>query len=295
MTQSMHSINWQDVGEETVTNLRGLLRLDTRNPPGNEIRAAEDLRTLLEAEGISGEIVGPGSHRGTFIARLRGDGSEPPLLLMSHTDVVAVEPEKWTHDPFSGDVADGFMYGRGALDMKQMVTMEAMTMLLLKRSSIRLKRDVIFMAAADEEVGGNQGAGWVVANRPELIQAEYALNEGGGSGFEINGRRYYPVQTAEKGTVRFRIRTYGRPGHGSVPHYENPILNLTEILTKFTPELLPAHFTDTFRGYIAGIAETQPGDIAQALHAVLADETTADAAIDRLPIDEALKLRMHAT
>jgi acetylornithine deacetylase/succinyl-diaminopimelate desuccinylase-like protein len=294
MTQSMYTINWQDVGEETVTNLRGLLRLDTRNPPGNEIRAAEYLRSLLEAEGISGEIVGPGSDRGTFIARLRGDGSEPPLLLMSHTDVVAVEPERWTRGPFSGDVADGFIYGRGALDMKQMVTMEAMIMLLLKRNGVRLKRDVIFMAAADEEVGGNQGAGWVVANRPELIQAEYALNEGGGSGFEINGRRYYPVQTAEKGTVRFRIRMYGRPGHGSVPHYENPILNLAEILTKFAPQLLPAHFTDTFRGYIAGIAETQPVDIAQALHAVLADERTADAAIERLPLDEALKMRMHA-
>ena len=294
MAQSMYSINWQDVGEETVTDLRGLLRLDTRNPPGNEIRAAEYLRSLLEAEDISGEIVGPGSDRGTFIARLRGDGSEPPLLLMSHTDVVAVEPEKWAHDPFSGDVADGFIYGRGALDMKQMVTMEAMVMLLLKRSSVRLKRDVIFMAAADEEVGGRQGAGWVVANRPELIQAEYALNEGGGSGFDVNGRRYYPVQTAEKGTVRFRIRTYGKPGHGSVPHYENPILNLAEILTKFTPELLPAHFTDTFRGYIAGIAVTQPGDIAQALHAVLTDERTADAAINRLPLDEALKMRMHA-
>ena len=178
--------------------------------------------------------------------------------------------------------------------MKQMVTMEAMTMLLLKRSGVRLKRDVIFMAAADEEVGGNQGAGWVVANRPELIQAEYALNEGGGSGFEINGQRYYPVQAAEKGTVRFRIRTYGKPGHGSVPHYENSILELAEILTKFTPQLLPAHFTDTFRGYIADIAETQPDDIAQSMHAVLADETTADAAIDRLPLDVGLKLRMHA-
>src|SRR5438477_11877830 len=198
------------------------------------------------------------------------------------------------HDPFSGDIAVGFIYGRGALDMKHMVTMEAMTMLLLKRAAVELKRDVIFMAAADEECGGHEGAGWVVKHRPELIRAEYALNEGGGSGFEINGRRYYPVQTAEKGTVRFRIRTYGRPGHGSVPHYENPILNLTEILTKFTPELLPAHFTDTFRGYIAGIAETQPGDIARALHAVLADERTADAAIDRLPLDEVLKLRIHA-
>ena len=110
----------------------------------------------------------------------------------------------------------------------------------------------------------------------------------------IHGRRYYPVQTAEKGTVRFRIRTYGRPGHGSVPHYENPILKLGAILAKFTPELLPIHFTNTFRGYIAGIAETQPDDIAQALHAVLADEATADTAIDRLPLDVALKLRMHA-
>ena len=149
MTRSMHSINWQDVGNETVSNLRGLLRLDTRNPPGNEIRAAEYLRSLLEAEGISGEIVGPSRDRGTFIARLKGNGSEPPLLLMSHTDVVAVEPEKWTHDPFSADIADGFIYGRGALDMKNMVTMEAMTMLLLKRRGVHLKRDVIFMAAAD--------------------------------------------------------------------------------------------------------------------------------------------------
>ena len=185
-----NSINWQEVGDETISRLRDLLRLDTRNPPGNEILAAEYLRSVLETEAISGEIVGPSSDRGTFIARLKGDGSAPPLLLMSHTDVVAVEPEKWTHSPFSGDIDDGFIYGRGALDMKHMVTMEAMTMLLLKRSGVPLQRDVIFMAAADEEVGGQQGAGWVVENRPELIQSEFALNEGGGIGFEINGLIY---------------------------------------------------------------------------------------------------------
>ena len=134
MSQSMneHITNWQAVGQETITRVRDLLRLDTRNPPGNEIRAAEYLRALFETEGIPGEIVGPSRDRGTFIARLKGDGSAPPLLLMSHTDVVAVEPEKWTHDPFSGDIADGYIYGRGALDMKQMVAMEAMTMLLRK-------------------------------------------------------------------------------------------------------------------------------------------------------------------
>ena len=296
MAQSTNAntINWQEAGEETVTRLRALLRLDTRNPPGNEILAAEHLHALFEAEGISGEIVGPSKDRGTFIARLTGDGSAPPLLLMSHIDVVAVEPEKWTHDPFSGDIADGFIYGRGALDMKHMVTMEAMTMLLLKRAAVRLKRDVIFMAAADEECGGHQGAGWVVKHHPELIRAEYALNEGGGSGFVVAGRRYYPVQTAEKGTVRFRIRTRGRPGHGSVPHNDNAILKLAAILAKLTPELLPVHFTNTMRGYIAGIAATQPSDIAQALQAVLADEKTADAAIDRLPLEEALKQRIHA-
>jgi acetylornithine deacetylase/succinyl-diaminopimelate desuccinylase-like protein len=296
MTQSVneHSINWQAVGEETITRLRGLLRLDTRNPPGNEIRAAQYLQALFEAEGISSEIVGPSKDRSTFIARLKGDGTAPPLLLMSHTDVVAVEPEKWTHDPFSADIADGFIYGRGALDMKQMVTMEAMTMLLLKRNGVQLKRDVIFMAAADEECGGHVGAGWVVEHRPELIQAEYALNEGGGSGSEINGRRYYPVQTAEKGTVRFRIRTYGRPGHGSVPHDENAILKLAAILTTLTPNLLPVHFTSTLRGYLAGIASTQPPDIAQGLHAILANEATADAAVDRLPLEETLKQRIHA-
>ncbi len=289
-----HSINWQEVGDETVRYAQELLRLDTRNPPGNELRAAEYLQALLAKEGISGEIVGPSADRATFVARLKGDGSAPPLLLMSHTDVVAVEPEKWTHDPFSGDITDGYLYGRGALDMKQMVTMEAMIMLLLKRSGVQLKRDVIYMAAADEERGGLDGAGWVAEHRPELIQAEYALNEGGGTCFEINGQHYYPVQTAEKGTVRFRIRTHGRPGHGSVPHNDNAILKLAAILSKLTPDLLPVHFTDTISGYISGIASSQPADVAQALRAVLTDEVTADVAVDRLPVAQDLKSVMHA-
>ena len=296
MAQTLHShtFNWQDVGEETVARTRDLLRLDTRNPPGNEIRVAQYLHDLFTAEGIAGEIVGPSNDRATFIARLKGDGSAPPLLLMSHTDVVAVEPEKWTHDPFSGDVAGGFIYGRGALDMKQMVTMEAMTMLLLKRAGARLKRDVIYMAAADEECGGRAGAGWVVKHRPELIEAEYALNEGGGSGLEINGRRYYPVQTAEKGTVRFRIRTQGKPGHGSVPHPDNAILKLAAILAKLTPDLLPVHFTQTVRAYFTGLAANQPPDVAEALLDVLLDEATADSALDLLPADPSLRQRMRA-
>jgi peptidase M20/M25/M40-like protein len=147
ISSQLKDIEWNVVGDEVITYLRNLLRLDTRNPPGNETLAAEYLRGVLEREGIACEIVGPGPNRGTIVGRLKGDGSAPPLLLMSHTDVVAVEPEKWTHDPFAAEIDDGFIYGRGALDMKHMVTMELMTMLLLKRASVPLKRDVIFMAA----------------------------------------------------------------------------------------------------------------------------------------------------
>ncbi|HJT58829.1 MAG TPA: M20/M25/M40 family metallo-hydrolase [Ktedonobacteraceae bacterium] len=288
------TINWNAVEDEVITHLRNILRLDTRNPPGNEIRAAEYIRGVLQADGIDSEIVGPSPDRATIVARLKGDGSAAPLLLMSHTDVVAVEPEKWTHDPFAADIADDFVYGRGALDMKSMVTMELMTMLLLKRAGVHLKRDVIYMAAADEEVGGHEGAGWVVHNRPELIQAEYGLNEGGGGGFEINGKRYYTVSTAEKGTARFRLRTTGKPGHGSMPHGDNAIVKLATLLSKLDGQQPPVHFTDTFRGYITGVASSQPPEIARLFLAVLDDEATAADAIDALPLEDILKLELQA-
>jgi acetylornithine deacetylase/succinyl-diaminopimelate desuccinylase-like protein len=293
-SNQLQDVDWNVVWDEVITYMRNLLRLDTRNPPGNETLAAEYLRGILEQEGIACEIVGPGPDRGSIVARLKGDGSAPPLLLMSHTDVVAVEPEKWTHDPFAAEITDGFIYGRGALDMKHMVTMELMTMLLLKRVGVPLKRDVIFMAAADEEVGGHNGAGWVAQNRPELIQAEYALNEGGGIAFEINGRRYYTVQTAEKGAARFRLRATGKPGHGSMPHDENAILKLAEVIGRLRNHQPPAHFSASFRGFVTGIASAQPPEVAQMILAILASEDTADAAIDALPVDNLQKLVLRA-
>jgi acetylornithine deacetylase/succinyl-diaminopimelate desuccinylase-like protein len=293
-SSQLREIEWDVVGDEVITYVRNLLRLDTRNPPGNETRAAEYLRGILEREGIDCEIVGPGPDRGTIVGRLKGDGSASPLLLMSHTDVVAVEPEKWTHDPFAADIDDGFIYGRGAMDMKHMVTMELMTILLLKRAGVPLKRDVIFMAAADEEVGGHQGAGWVAHHRPELIQAEYAINEGGGNALEINGRRYYTVQTAEKGAARFRLRAKGKPGHGSVPHEDNAILKLVQMLSRLEGRQPPVHFSASFRGLITGIASAQPPEVAQVILAILANEQTADGAIDALPMDDLLKQELRA-
>lgn len=287
-------IDWDAVGSEVLSHFQAILRLDTRNPPGNESKAAEYLRSVLEQEGIECQIVGPSPDRATLIARLKGDGSEQPFLLMSHTDVVAVELEKWSHDPFAADISNGFVYARGALDMKNMVTMELMVMLLLKRSGIPLKRDVIYMAAADEEVGGQQGAGWVVQHHPELIQAEYAFNEGGGNGLEMNGKLYYTVQTAEKGSARFRVSTKGKPGHGSISHGDSAILKLAHLLSKVQHNQTPVHFTASLRGYITGLASVQPPEVAQLFHTILASEEGADAAIDALPIDTALKLELHA-
>lgn len=288
------AIDWDRANQEIVTHLCELLRIDTRNPPGNEGKVAEYLYEILRQAGIEAEIVGPSAERGSLIARLRGDGSAPPLLLMSHTDVVAVEADKWTHDPFSGEIADGFIYGRGALDMKNMVSMELMALLLLKRADIPLKRDVIFMACADEEVSGTYGSGWIAQNCPELVQAEYAISEGGGEGLEILGKRYYTVEAAEKGVSRFRLRTKGRPGHGSVPFEDNAILTLVELLNRLRSTRTPAHFTRTFRAYIEAIASTQPPEIAQAFLALLVDESTVDDAIDVLPVPLTMRDALHA-
>lgn len=291
---SQSSIDWHAIDEETLLHLRNILRLDTRNPPGNEFLAAQYLREVLEKEGFECQVIGPTPERATVITRLQGDGSEPPILLMSHTDVVAVEPDKWSHDPFGAEIVDDILFGRGTLDMKNMVIMELMVMLLLKRTGLPLKRDVIYMAEADEETGGRQGAGWVVENHPELIQAEYALNEGGGNGFEINGKIYYTIETAEKGGSRFKIRAQGNPGHASIPHENNAIVRLAEYIQKVRNHQPPIHFTATLRGQLEGIASAQPPEVAASFRAVLASEEGADEALQKLPIDEGFKSKLRA-
>ncbi|HXQ77843.1 MAG TPA: M20/M25/M40 family metallo-hydrolase, partial [Gemmatimonadaceae bacterium] len=196
------SPDWAAVEAETLSRLREILRFDTTNPPGNELPLALYLQAALTAEGIDTTLLEPTSNRAQLIAKIPGTGAQRPVLLLAHMDVVSVERAHWTHDPFAGDVADGYLYGRGAIDDKGMLAANLMTMLLLQRSlsasGRKLSRDVIFVATSDEEAGGEWGMGWLIANHPELLDAEFALNEGGRTRVIEGGKTYLAVQSAEK-------------------------------------------------------------------------------------------------
>jgi|SRR5579875_2600952 len=239
---------------EAVRHLQGLLRLDTTNPPGNEIAAARYLAGILADEGYQPVIVESAAGRGNVIARYSGSGEEAPLLLYGHTDVVTAEAGSWSWPPFSGELAEGCVWGRGALDMKSTVAQQLMVMLLLRRSGARLRRDVIFAATADEEAGGSAGIGYLVDHVPDLIRAEYALSEGGGTTMYVAGQAFYDIRTGEKGTCRFRLRATGRPGHGSVPRPETAVARIAQAVTVLAGTQLPFHPTVTASQFFSTVA-----------------------------------------
>jgi acetylornithine deacetylase/succinyl-diaminopimelate desuccinylase-like protein len=236
---------WQRAHERLVADLRDLIRLRTVNPPGDEILAARHLAAVLADEGIPSDVVEPFPGRGSIRARLRGDGSGGgPLLLLSHLDVVPAPDEGWTHDPFGADIAEGYVFGRGAVDMKAMVAMELGVLRLLAseaRAAGRdpasdpipgLRRDILFTATADEEAGGLAGARWLVDSHPEWLRADGALNEAGGVSMEFGGRRFYPIQVAEKGFIVYRLRVHGTAGHGSMPRADNAAVLAARIVDR---------------------------------------------------------------
>lgn len=286
-------MNWDLVRDEAVGYLEQLLKLNTVNPPGNEIIACRYLADVLAREGIESTILESEPTRGNLVARLKGDGRAAPLLLMVHLDVVPVEPKRWTHDPFGAEIADGFIYGRGALDTKELAAMELAVLLWLKRNNVTLARDVIFMANADEETGGLLGAGWMVQHHPDLIRAEYGINEGGGFGTTILGKHIYGIQTGEKGTARFSLRAHGKPGHASVPQRENAVLKLARGIDKLGSASFPMHVTQTARNYIEGLAKAVGGAAGSSLRALL-DQKNGKRAFENLPLDEGLRGMLYA-
>lgn len=284
---------------ELVEELRTLIRLRTVNPPGDEIVAARHLAEALGDAGIPAEVLEPFPGRGSVVARLRGDGSGgPPLLLLSHTDVVPAPPDGWTHDPFGGDLADGHVWGRGAVDMKSMVAMELAVMRLLAaetRAAGRdpasdpvpgLRRDVIFASTADEEAGGVEGAGWMAGHRPDLLAAAGAVNECGGVSIVVGGARLYPIQVAERGFAIYDLEVTGHWSHGSMPGdgvsldgpgEANALLRAGEIARRLA---VPgaARTTATMRAFLDGAAAAVPSHLGRWLRRLADDDAAAELA-----------------
>ena len=227
-------IDWDAATREATDLLCRYITVNTANPPGNELLGARFLAQVLRENGIDSETHPVDAQRANMSARLPGDGSKRPLVLLNHIDVVPAEREFWQEDPFAGAVKDGVIWGRGALDMKSMTVMELMTLLLLRRQGLPLKRDILFLACADEEQGGVAGIDWLDAHHPELFDAEYVINEGGYGTTEMFGvrRPVFSCSVGEKGPLWLRLVAHGMPGHGSVPHPDNCLERLVRALYK---------------------------------------------------------------
>jgi acetylornithine deacetylase/succinyl-diaminopimelate desuccinylase-like protein len=227
-------IRWPDVHAEALDVLVRYLRIDTSNPPGNEKPAARFLGGLLEAEGIACEYIETEPEREILIARIPGDGSKRPLMLGNHTDVVPVEQAYWTVPPFEGQVRDGRVYGRGAVDMKGTGVMQLFAMLLAQRQGLALKRDLVFCAVPDEETGSDAGMKWLCEQRPDLVDVEFALNEGSSGQPDFAGReaQLFTIAMTEKEMAPLRLVSVGTPGHGSRPHEDNSAVHLVRALGK---------------------------------------------------------------
>lgn len=246
--------------EETVKFLSDLVKIDTSNPPGNETRAAEYIKGVLAAEGIPSQIYESAPGRGNLVARLKGNGSKKPLLLFGHLDVVGVERDKWTVDPFSAVIKDGFLYGRGSIDDKAMDAANLEVFLLLHRLKIPLDRDVILLAEAGEEGTTQFGIDFMVANHWDAIASEYALNEGGEIRGENGKVQYVAVSSTEKVPRGFSLVAHGTSGHGSAPRMDNAIAHLAAAVDKVARWEAPMRLNETTRRFFQQLAKISPPD-----------------------------------
>ena len=225
---------------EAVDLLQRLIRIDTVNPPGNETAAAELLREYLEESGVECELYARVPERANLVARIPGVGGGPRLALLSHTDTVLADPVEWQLDPWSGELQDDHVWGRGALDMKGQVAASAVAIASLAREGFRPNGDLIFVAAADEEVGAGFGLQWLVEEHPEAVRAEYALNEGAGDRVQFGEDVFYVCASAEKMSAPFVLRVLGRSGHASMPGIaDNALVKAADVIrriTEFRPE-----------------------------------------------------------
>jgi len=262
-----------DLQHATTELLRRLIRFDTVNPPGNERLLQEFLLGELTSAGFECELLGAVPERPNLVARLRGPEDGPTLGLLGHVDTVLANPEEWTHHPWSGDLADGFLWGRGALDMKSQVAAEVVAAISLARSGWRPARgELLICAVVDEETGGALGAQWITETHPDKVRCDYLINEGGGPFFEYGGARRYGVCCAEKGVFRFKLITDGVAAHASLPKMgDNALLKLAPLLERLGARQPSYAITDIPAAFLRGLGE-DPDDPAGAVERLRATD-----------------------
>ena len=268
--------DWRSVKQEALETIVELVKLETAQPQGNEILAARYLKGILDQEGLPSEIFQSEPGRASIVARVKGNGSKKALLLLGHLDVVAVERDEWSFDPFQGDVEDGILYGRGASDDKGVVAGSFHVLLELHRQSTPLDRDVIFLGVADEEAGGIHGINYMLDSHRDKIDAEFGINEAGKGVFDrdLNYLRF-EIQTAEKTPMRIDLRAAGTSGHGSIPLRDNPIGALARAVSSLFDHQMPPKLNETTREYFRRLAEISDPEKAEIFRAILVDNATS--------------------
>ncbi len=276
-SQAPPAPDWSKIEAETITHFQALLRFDTSDPPGQEADAAAYLKRVLEAEGIPVETFSLEPHRPNIVARLKGTGARRPLLLMAHTDVVNVDPNKWTHPPFSATRDGGYVYGRGTVDDKDNVAASLMVMLMLKRLKIPLDRDVIFLAESGEEGSTRVGIQFMVNQHYAAVDAEYCLAEGGGITREGGVAKFASIQTLEKRPYAIELVARGPAGHGSVPLETNAVTLVSKAVAAVAAWTPPIRLNETTSAYFRRLAEISTPEQAARYRAVLDPKTAAAA------------------
>src|SRR5262245_32404659 len=249
------SIDWEREKAEILTHYRALIQIDTSSPPGNETRVMEYLKKVFDEAGVPTKTFALDPNRANLVARLKGNGTKKPVLLMAHTDVVPVQREKWPLDPFGAVLKDGYVWGRGSRDDKPILAANLVVMLLLKRGGVTLDRDVIFLAESGEEADpAGVGIAYMVKEHFDEIDAEFALTEGGSAIIENDQVRFVNIQTSEKVPRRARLVANGISGHASVPRIDNPLVHLSTAISKLGAWETPMRLNETTRTYFEKLA-----------------------------------------
>lgn len=272
----------RDIYERPLEILQNLVRFDTTNPPGNEAECIGYIKGLLDAAGIPNTVLAKDPNRPNLVARVAGRGDAPPLVLQGHVDVVTTANQEWERDPFGAEIIDGYMWGRGTLDMKGGVTMMLAACLRAQAEDFQPAGDMILTIMADEENGSDYGARFLVEEHPEQFEgAKYAIGEGGGGAQTIFDQRYYSIMVAEKQVCWMRATFHGPGGHGSSPLRGGAMGQLGQVLRGLDTQRLPVHITPAVEPMIKGIAESAPPAQAELLLRLL-DPSQTDATLDTL-------------